>query len=160
MLNQVFRVSLILLMTRTAFASPNLGEIAKNADGSIKTMSQADAFEYCKNQGGHLPTARELAEYSRSLGATGVIEIADRKVNDHDSYMIGAWNPDGAIDKFYFNKSGYQQPSGDLGNNWFWSSSGSFANLYGDYVLNGNNGSIDFAYRDNGWHAVRCILAQ
>jgi hypothetical protein len=157
MLNRIFSVGTILLVTGTALAVPNLGEIAKNADGSVKTMSQANAIECCKNQGGHLPTARELASYSQELGAAGIIEVADHKDNDQDSYSIGALNFDSGIDRFYFNYHGYQRPSGDLGNYWFWSSSGCYGNYYGYYVLNGNVGSIDFAYLDNGWHAVRCV---
>lgn len=37
-------------------------------------MNQYEAEDYCRSQGYRLPTARELALYSRSLGGEGISE--------------------------------------------------------------------------------------
>lgn len=58
---------------------------------------------------------------------------------------------------FYFNYSGYQRPAGDLGSNWFWSSSVHPDRSYYAYYLNGHFGVIVSAYRDDDGGAVRCV---
>ena len=87
-------------------------------------MNQYDAVSYCANQGMHLPSARELAQLSASLGAAGISETPK------GYYLVSAKNADGKVDNFYFNYSGYKRPQGDLGNNWFWSSSVSSYDFY------------------------------
>ena len=151
---------------------PQIGDIARNTDGSIRYMDQADAISYCacdsdharKDLGcttapnsNHLPSARELAQLAQSMGAAGISETAK------DGYdPVNAVNADGKNDSFYFNYSGYQQPAGDLGNNWFWSSS----------VVSNNSdrsGNAFFLYGDNGvvgnyprghHYSVRCARGQ
>ena len=67
-----FIVTLTVCFTASA-AAPQFSEIARYADGSIRLMNQPDAESYCKAQDMHLPSARELAQLSQSLGAFGII---------------------------------------------------------------------------------------
>ena len=134
--------------------SPQVGDIARNTDGSIRYMNQADAINYCTSQGQHLPSARELAQLAQSLGAAGISETAK------DGYHpVSAKNADGKADTFYFRYAGYNRPAGDLGNNWFWSSSvlsGYSAYAFGLYGDSGGVGVVDRDNRASSLHAVRC----
>lgn len=47
---------------------------AKLGESSEHLMSYEQAKMYCSERGGRIPTARELAEYAISLGATGIRE--------------------------------------------------------------------------------------
>lgn len=135
--------------------APQFGDIARNADGSVRYMNQYDAVSYCASQGIHLPSARELAQLSQSMGAAGVSETAKDGYN-----LISAKNADGKIDNFYFNYAGYSRPTGDLGNNWLWSSS---VNSYGSdyaYGLYGSYGDVDYVYHTYLYGAVRCVVGR
>lgn len=134
--------------------APAFLDIVKNADGSVKTMNQADAIQYCASQGAHLPSARELAQLSMSLGAKGIVDACDS--SDSSCYSVKATNADGSSDNFNFSYAGYQRPAGELGNNWFWSSS-VYSN-HSDFAfgLNGNFGVVVSAYRSSNY-AVRCV---
>jgi hypothetical protein len=134
--------------------SPQIGDIARNTDGSIRYMNQADAINYCASQGQHLPSARELAQLAQSMGAAGISETAK-----DGYYLVNAVNADGKYDSFYFNYSGYQQPAGDLGNNWFWSSSVDSSNSGGAFVLRGHYGFVYYGPRGLS-DAVRCARGQ
>lgn len=136
-------------------ATPAFLDIARNADGSVKSiMDQADAIHYCANQGAHLPSARELAQLSMSLGAKGIVDACDR--SDKKCYSVKATNADGSSDNFNFSYAGYQRPAGELGNNWFWSSS-VFSNFSGfAFVLNGYYGDVVYDVRYVNF-AVRCV---
>ena len=151
-----------------------LGDILRDANGRVRHMNQYDAERTCREQGTRLPTARELAVYSQSLGARGIRETAHPGVVTSDTtvraeieqmdrdgyYPIYVANSSGqrAVD-FYFNYSGYQRPAGDLGNLWFWSSSvhPDYSNVA--YVLYGYYGFIDGDDRSSGYvsSAVRCV---
>jgi hypothetical protein len=131
------------------------GDIVRNADGSIRYMNQADAINYCASQGQHLPSARELAALSQSMGAAGISETAK-----NGYYQVNARNADGKTDSFYFSSEGYNRPAGDLGNNPFWSSSIPLINP-ADNGLNlvGQDGSISGYFRTY-YFAVRCARGQ
>jgi hypothetical protein len=121
-----------------------------------------------------LPTARELAVYSQSLGARGIRETAHPGVVTSDTtvraeieqmdrdgyYPIYVANSSGqrAVD-FYFNSSGYQRPAGDLGNLWFWSSSVHPVFSDSAYNVNGVNGvfGLDLRSPYSDGSAVRCV---
>lgn len=98
--------------------APNLTDIARNADGSVRSMNQYEANEYCLNQGLRLPTIRELALYAQSREAHGIRENAQEGY-----YYIEALDASGKPDTFYFTNRGYLRPQGELGMAWFWSSS-------------------------------------
>lgn len=130
-------------------------DIVKNADGSVKTMNQSDAVHYCASQGAHLPSARELAQLSTSLGAKGIVDACGS--SDISCYSVKATNADGNEDSFEFSYDGYQRPAGEMGNNWFWSSSAYLNVSDFAFFLNGSGGEVAYVYR-NGHYAVRCVI--
>ena len=136
--------------------APSFLDIARNGDGSVKRMTQPEAIEYCANQGAHLPSARELVQLSMSFGARGIVDSCSQ---DNQCYRILATNAEGSQDEFYFSYAGYQRPVGDLGNNWFWSSS--VFSLTHDYAfsLYGDGGEVDYDYRYD-FNAVRCVAGR
>jgi hypothetical protein len=129
-------------------------DIAKDKDGIALHMKHYDADKHCQALKMRLPTARELALYSQSLGAQGISETE----KDGYNLVIGS-DSAGNPDHFYFNRTGYKRPAGDLGDYWFWSSS-----VHPDYSnfadgLNGYNGGVDYYDRsyDDDYSAVRCV---
>jgi hypothetical protein len=151
-----------------------LGDILRDADGRVRHMNQYDAERTCREQGTRLPTARELAVYSQSLGARGIRETAHPGVVTSDTtvraeiekmdrdgyYPIYVANRSGqrAVD-FYFNHWGYQRPPGGLGNLWFWSSSAHPFDSDYAYYLDGYDGGIAYVNRsyDDDYGAVSCV---
>ncbi len=139
---------------------PTFLDIAKNAAGP-KLMTQPAAVEYCQDpsnvqQPAHLPSARELAQLSMSLGAKGIVDTCGK---DQNCYKISnIQNSDGSKDEFYYSYSGYQRPPGDLGSNWFWSSSVYSGYSYYAFDLNGDVGDVDSGHRNrDNFIAVRCV---
>jgi hypothetical protein len=173
--------SLLLLFSACIFVSSteayadklDLDGILRSDDGSIRYIDRDAAMTACP-QGTHLPTIRELAELSKANGAKGILELnqLDPKKKLPAGYygVHGAINPDGKKDSFYYNPSGYVRPSGDLGKNWFWSSSIDSLDCFDyqicNYFMYGNSGSI-FYGGPNAWgtsdslkNAVRCVADQ
>jgi hypothetical protein len=133
-------------------SAPNLTDIAKNADGSVRHMTQYDADNYCRSQGQRLPTARELALYAQSLGAQGISETAK------DGYdLVKGSDSAGHPDNFYFSNQGYQPPAGDLGKSWFWSSSLHPDHSDWPYSLKASEGKFEYFYLGFDFAAVRCV---
>jgi hypothetical protein len=181
---------------RDVSAHWSLGDIVKEND-DVSHMTQSQAYDYCLNQnpeserkaikealdknqipakGIYLPLARQLAQYSQTLGARGISETAHPGMvrsaeavkteiaeMDKDGFLpIFAKNSAGQpVVDFYFNYSGYQRPAGDLGNYFFWSSSVHPDYFDGAYNLNGD-GFIFFAYRSDCYYgsAVRCARSR
>ena len=143
-----------LFASMNAFANPQFSDIAKNADGTINYMTQADAIKYCASQGQHLPSARELAQLSTSMGSTGITDAYTDGYDGVSAEEVGSKK----IDTFYFNATGYNRPTGDLGSNWFWSSSILSFNTDGAYVLRGEYGYIAPGGFRTSSNAVRCVL--
>jgi len=149
-----------VLKALQAGQAPRFLDIAKNADGSPNFMTQSEAIAYCKDpnqvpQPAHLPSARELVQLSTSLGAKGIVDKCEG--SDQKCYTISAINVDRSQDTFNFSYEGYQRPSGELGKNWFWSSS---VYSYGSglaYVLYGADGNVGNYYRGHSNSAVRCV---
>jgi len=77
MINYLFLIASTLLVSGIIQASdvPQFGDIVRNSDGTISYMNQHDAIAYCANLGMHLPSARELAQLSASLGVQGIKEL-------------------------------------------------------------------------------------
>jgi len=154
----------------------SLGDIVKDAHGKVRTMNQYDADKYCKSIGSRLPTARELALYSQSLGARGILETSYSGIDSASSkvqteitqmdkegyYPIYTKNSaEKTVVDFYFNYSGYQRPAGDLGNYSFWSSSVHPYSSNFAYYLYGYDGVIYFDYRSyDDLNAVRCVRSR
>ena len=158
-------------------------DIARNANGSIKDMSQADALAYCECQGeakerlgcttapfmAHLPSARELAQLSMSLGAKGIAEIESGRPDD--SYgEIKAINADGSSDNFYFSYEGYRIPSSELRHEGIWSASvnpnhnnsvsPNYNNSKFAFMFNGGVGNVVDIYREIVYVEVRCVASR
>jgi hypothetical protein len=93
------------------------------AQGRAKLMNYRDAVQYCSSQGARLPSARELARYSMSLGAKGFPETGELSKGEISFDYVEVVNADGTEDSFYFSRVGYQTPAGHLRQNAFWSSS-------------------------------------
>jgi hypothetical protein len=163
----------LLSLRAEAQVSASLGDFLRDANGQVRRLSQYDAERACREQGTRLPTVRELAVYSQSLGARVIRETAhpgvlwsDSRVSaeiaqmDRDGYYpIYVANSSGqrAVD-FYFNYSGYQRPAGDLGEMPCWSSSvrpnGSERTAY---LLYGDDGSV-FLWGDrSALGPARCV---
>ena len=89
--------------------------------GEICRATWAESVQFCKDQGMHLPTAREYAELLRSQG-TRTIEIAE--VPDGKApaeyYLVDCENEDGTKDAFYMNHSEYRRPESLVGNHLLW----------------------------------------
>lgn len=153
---------------------PNLGDFERDSEGRVLKMSQDNAESRCANHGLKLPTARELALYSQSLGALGVCETAYpgrrvdpdssvwteiRKMGEDGYYPIYAKNASGGlVVDFYFSARGYKRPQGDRGDYWFWSSTAHpYDDRYVGYVFHGFGGDIGYLHAANyGNGAVRC----
>jgi hypothetical protein len=147
-------------------------DIAKDKNGKVLYMNHPDAVKYCEKDGKRLPTVREQALLSQSMGSKGLKEttFADIKTSDAKvSAEITQMNKDGyyafykknqageTVVDFYFNYNGYKKPTGDLGENYFWSSS--VHPVYSSYAyeLFGCGGYIYYGY-DYG--AVRCVRSR
>jgi len=150
---------------------PKFSDIVRNADGSIRLMAQSSeymksinqplptgelgALEYCASQGMHLPSARELAQLSQSMGAKGIGAPPEKITSG-----ITAMDVDGNLDRFSFDKTGYVPPVGDFGKNSFWSSSTGKLTDYLVYVLSGDNGDIVTAGREMYKFVVICVSSR
>ena len=134
--------------------------VLRDEQGKVLIMNQADAIKDCSQHGMHLPSIHELAKIGQDLGAKGILELSQvesGKVPD-GYYKISAVNPDGTKEEFYFNYDGYKRPEGDLGNNWFWSSSVNSDYSFSGYYLYGNSGYV-YHYRSY-YNAARCVVGQ
>ncbi len=114
-------------------------DIVKDDNNRVIIMNHAEAIQYCSTHDARLPSARELAKLSMSLGSKGIVDACE-KIDK----QCGKYEPvsiyDGTPDSFYFSSRGYQRPEGDLGKYVFWSSS-----IIKPYVtdFNGYSGGLD-----------------
>ncbi len=176
-LNFLILATALLFNISASASESTVLDLAKNADGSVIAMSQAEAFRYCvdsKNiaQPAHLPSARELAKLAarncstvavgENCGAKGIVDSCDSSDNKCD--QIYAVKDDGITpDFFYYSFAGYRHPVGELGNNMFWSSSAFSGNIDNVYYLDGSVGFIlpQSRYVLHYWTkfrmAVRCV---
>lgn len=148
---------------------PSFSDIARSSDGSISYMTQMEAVTYCNAQGMHLPNAKELAQLATYFGSQGILEVDDigpgKKYESESDAIAAGYYKFHPIDEnpFYFNDNGYKRPAGDLGQNWFWSSS--IGSWYYDYffALDGSAGHLYFSKFGNDQtrqHSVRCVSGQ
>lgn len=133
--------------------------ILRNDDGSIFYTTHRWAEKACPT-GTHLPSIRELAELSQKSGSKGILERnqVDPIRVPAGYHKISAINSDGKWDEFYFSNDGYEPPAGDLGSNWFWSSSSSFYGAAYCYAL--RDTGEPYWVRHESRNAVRCIANQ
>ncbi len=133
-------------------------------DSTNEIMTNVEAVQYCKDKGGRLPSAREWAQYSKSQGAKGTLELSFvfNKLDGQappDYKLISAMNVDGSNEKFYYNNLGYSfVVSPNTTSYWYWSSSTHSNSSDGGYVFNESLGQL--FYLSNAPHAalsVRCV---
>jgi hypothetical protein len=155
MLNRLLLVLLVNLVSFASFAKLEFTDIVRNTDGSIRYMNQSDAINYCASQGLHLPSIRELAQLSQSMGAAGISQTAK-----DGYYHVNAKNADGKADSFYFRYAGYNRPAGDLGDIWFWSSSVDLYDPDFGFILYGYDGAIESTMLAYGRCSVLCARGQ
>jgi hypothetical protein len=144
----------IIISILMVCAGARADDFLRDANGTLINISQEKALKACTDQNKHLPTARELAGISQSMGAKGI-----SATNGPGYYLVSALNPDGKIDRFYFNPAGYDRPRKELAYNWFWSSSLTYPKTTQPqlgYSLGGYIGQIGLDVDDeNG--AVICL---
>lgn len=158
--------------------TPILGDIVRNADGSVREMDSIEASNYCESQGSRLPSVREFALFAQSRGARGIRETANAGIARTEAAvqaeiaqmraagyfpvytMKDGSNPLYVVD-FYFDSTGYQRPPGDPTDRILWSRSFLFGVACGAYVLTGGNGDIGhvscYYTGSRGGTAVRCV---
>jgi hypothetical protein len=134
----------------------NSDGILVDDDGHYIYKSQIEALNACP-AGTHLPTARELAEYSHSLGAVGIAKPSDfRPGGPHGGwYLVLATDPDGTKDEFYFNVFGYSAPA-KIDNHSFWSSSTVTDGPGPRWQLSGGFGYLEYGYGTSSYTNVLC----
>ncbi|MGK5083042.1 hypothetical protein WDW37_07025 [Bdellovibrionota bacterium FG-1] len=132
---------------------PDLTDIVRNADGKVRHMYQTEADSYCRNQGQRLPTTRELALYAQSRGAQGISETPKF---DYD--LIKGSDSLGNPDNFYYSNRGYQRPAGDLGSQYFWSSSVTRDDFsFFAYHMGGEDALFLIGSGGDNYGSVRCL---
>jgi hypothetical protein len=177
------------MMKTTALIIATLSIVPKLslADGSFSApagnhMSYDDAEAYCKTNGGHLPSIREMATYAASQGAAGIKEsslpayaVSEPAVKAEIIQMASQgfrmvqkkdlWKP--AVD-FYYSQANFQevQPAGDA-KLWTSSTDSSSSSLLGGILspIGGNeqkftisslDGSLGEDTAKSGRNAVIC----
>jgi len=126
------------------------------ANGINRTTKLKDKPDICEQAGkGRLPTIRELAEFSRSRGAVGILD--ESQINSDlrgKSNPIEYINSYGQEEKVYFYALGFQ-PDDSL-RSYYWSSSVfSFNDKYA-HILNGSTGDLGEARRWDRLYVV-CV---
>ncbi|MBX9880320.1 MAG: hypothetical protein K2Y22_17815 [Candidatus Obscuribacterales bacterium] len=99
--------------------------IIRDDVGKVVSVTQDEAIKLCKQQGGHLPTAREYAEYINPIGILEV-DYLEKKLNGKvpdGFYKVECVNPDGKVDSFYYNNENSQKLTGEISKLSFWTSS-------------------------------------
>ena len=140
------------------------------SEGDSCKMVQQDAWRYCFEQKMHLPTTRELSDFSKQYGGQGRIEVAAAKGAALEGYyLVKSLNPmenstDGkgvVSDEFYMNHQGYKIRAGGLGMEKLWTASEvpghpGFAHVF--YGELGGGGGNPLDHKQTVPHEVRCIL--
>jgi hypothetical protein len=109
-------------------------EQARREGGETAKMSQAEAKRFCESKRKRLPTIQELA---RALNPRGVSTDSSFNIELHQIRKA-----DGSFD-FYFDTGTYSAPSGDIGMQKIWSSSGHPRSAAYGYAFDTLLGDID-----------------
>ena len=116
-------------------------------------MKHEQAKTFCaelgkkSGQGARLPTLREFAELSKSLGSKGYLTDSEYDLERQGRFAVNVRkvsvkNPDGTIDSFNFSHHGYQRPSGGFGEHGYWSSSVHPTNPNFAFYFSGKTGEV------------------
>ena len=130
-----------ILSASAAHADIRWSPMVTNGDGTVRvTPDYHEAEKYCANQKMRLPTKREWAERSRTMGARGILETRFPGVSRNSAVVVeevkrmGAegYHPVYRLDSnkidskkqvvvdFYFNPTGYNDSREVIGNFWHW----------------------------------------
>lgn len=109
---------------RAVITDENIVRVA----GEIARMTQQEALDYCKQQGGHLASTREFAQFMNADAILEAEQVVEGKVPE-GYYKVSCVDEHGEVDTFHFNnergRTG-QKPrklTGDLAAHSFWTSS-------------------------------------
>ncbi len=176
-----FKAILLLVAILTSSLSfaelsigPEIGDIERDDRGNVlKKINYYAASRHCEAKGSRLPTAREYAQLSRSMGAKGIKETAHESKNWDEVIAMRKENftPIWALDNqdkvwvdFYFNSSGYELPEDHPRNGWgksyaLWTSSVNPQSVNTNmYIFYENRGTLTYTYpHDTRGMAVRCM---
>lgn len=147
-------ILLVSLFVGIQVSAVEFTDIIRNPDGSTLQANWSEANQACINLGLRLPTGREAGEYSIQHGSKGFTESDEVNFGP-----IVAENPDGSIERFYFNSKGYRNPHGQYTLFVFWTSSRYITNpdLKNRYISFVEDfGSIGYGHRDSILN-VRCV---
>ena len=155
-----------------ADAVPRFSDVAKDQSGKVQLMNQQDSAHYCLQIGAHLPSAREYAKLSQSLGAHGILEtgfpgvsIKDPKIQNEMMNLptysaIFTTNAAHEITvDFYFDEQNYRPPAEDLGPSLFWTSTANAVDSKFSYFYSSTSGIPYTNMKNETKLAVRCAYA-
>lgn len=147
------------IQERRLSSTPKFTEIVQGTSGDL-LLTWQEALEHCKSRNSHLPTAREYANLLRPLG-TKILEASEvTGTPPAGYYLVDCKNPDGSLDKFYMNHSGYKRPEGETVNHLLWTSSippqhPEFAHVYYDEWGGGGGNPMD--HKHSHPNAFQCV---
>ena len=113
-------------------------------NGEVASSTQAEAIALCKRLGGHLPTAREFAQY---MNPNGILEVADidkkyAGIVPEGYYLVECENEGGVKDNFYYNNNNSRKLTGEVAKLSFWTAS--------KVVGNANYGHVFYGWLGGG----------
>ncbi len=143
--------------------TPKFLDVVVDESGDSISFTQSDAILYCAKLNAHLPSAREFAQFAKSMGAAGTLEVdyvwssLQGKVPPGFS-LVNATDSNGVPDVFYFNSQGLTVPKLAIEQNFFWSSSTNKNYQDGFYLYFGNAGKLAYGRNmTNAKASVRCV---
>lgn len=127
----------------------------RDREGNLIKLNYGGAIRACP-KGTHLPSIREYARLTQSLGAMGVLEVSQVDVNHIPAkYELQSWKvSEKKRDAFYYNHNGYPVDN-KLVDVWYWTSSEE-ADSDLIYVMYDDGGF--FYYDRSEEFAVRCAV--
>ncbi len=168
-----------MILASTTASALSIGNTVRDLQGQPIFMTYEEAANYCQNNQMRIPTAREFAELSQSLGAKGIRETKYPGVAYDDSRLTNEFyqsslyqehfkrifkqSLSGLIEvDFYYSDSGYDFNSKESWENlWIWTSSVHPSIYYKpipDLMKTWQSSIGNFVWaRQSEPHAVRCI---
>lgn len=145
----VFLILVSSFLSTPSFAGiPNLADVVKNKDGTVRRMSAHEAWNYCELLGKRLPTSTEFATLAVSMGATvrpsnfANTSVCDNRVKSEDYQnrqaeyeMVTRLDESGTtVVDFFLNSREFKNSSPNEENGWgrdniYWTSSVASRNL-------------------------------
>ena len=156
----ILQSALVFILGNTVLLTEQSKSYCTYVDDGVCEMTREDAIRYCEEQeGGHLPSVRELAQIAMSYGAKGLRENEGKKdfpeIEGYTQYRL--WHESTkSWDFFYYSNEGYQ-PSGP--GSWVMSSDREIMEGRG-YTLNPYTGEIFEGYLSVLGNPVRCMVAK